>query len=283
VHPPEELFLATRRAKWEYMPTNRQENARSPEEERKEQPMSSDRTIPDRRSAQAAIEEFDAAGIEAVERAVLTRRSVRGFLPDPVPLPLLERIFALAQSTPSNCNVQPWRAYVASGAVRDRIQAALARAVVEGVPGNPDFERGAKFAGVYRELQVECAMALYEEMNISRDDRAGRARASLRNYELFDAPHVAFIGMSKDFGTTVALDVGMYVQTLMLLMTAHGIASCPMGSLRHYPDLVRDELDVPGDIGILCGICFGYEDAAVLANRTRTTRARVSDNVRFQE
>jgi nitroreductase len=245
--------------------------------------MSSDRTIPDRRSAQAAVEKFSAEGIEAVERAVLARRSVRGFLPDPVPAPLMERIFALAQSTPSNCNVQPWRAYVASGAARDRVQAALARAVGEGLAENPDFERGAKFTGVYRKLQVECALALYSEMNISRDDREGRARASFRNFELFDAPHVAFIGMSKDFGTTVALDVGMYVQTLMLLMTAHGIASCPMGSLRQYPDIVRREFDVPEDIGLLCGICFGYEDVSVPANRTRTTRTPVSGNVRFLE
>jgi nitroreductase len=245
--------------------------------------MSSDRSISDRRSAQGAIEEFSAEGIEAVERAVLIRRSVRGFLPDPVPTPLLHRIFALAQSTPSNCNVQPWRAYVASGAARNRVRAALSAAVGEGVLGNPDFERGAKFTGAYRELQMECALALYSEMNVSLDDRAGRARASLRNFELFDAPHVAFIGMSKDFGTTVALDVGMYVQTLMLLMTAHGIASCPMGSLRQHPDIVRGELGVPEDIGILCGLCFGYEDAAVPANRTRTTRAPISDNVRFLE
>jgi len=245
--------------------------------------MFSDQTIPDRRSAQGKIEKFSPESIEAVERAVVSRRSVRGFLPDPVPMALLERIFALAQSTPSNCNVQPWRVYVASGAARDRVRAALAGAVSAGVPGNPEFDRGAKFTGVYRELQMECAMALYSEMDVTLDDRAGRARASLRNYELFDAPHVAFIGMSKAFGTTVALDVGMYVQTLMLLMTAHGIASCPMGSLRHHPDIVRGQLDVPDDIGILCGICFGYEDVAVPANRTRTTRSSVSENVRFLE
>jgi nitroreductase len=245
--------------------------------------VSSDETVPDRHSAQTAISKFDSEGIEAIERAVLTRRSVRGFSPDPLPAPLVSRIFALAQSAPSNCNVQPWRAYVASGAARDRLRAALVRAVSEGARAEPDFERGAKFTGSYRELQVECAVALYSEMNIQRDDEAGRARASLRNYELFDAPCVAFIGMSKEFGTTVALDVGMYVQTLMLLMTAHGIASCPMGSLRNFPDSVRDEFDVPEDIGILCGICFGYEDVAVPANRTRTSRSKVSDNVRFRE
>ena len=245
--------------------------------------MLSDEAVPDRRSIQTAISKFDSEGIEAAERAVLTRRSVRGFLPEPVPAPLLSRIFALAQSAPSNCNVQPWRAYVASAAARDRIRAALVRAASEGVQTEPDFDRGGKFTGAYRKLQVECAVAMYSEMNIGRDDRAGRSRAALRNFELFDAPHVAFIGMSKNFGTTVALDVGMYVQTLMLLMTAHGIASCAMGSLRHHPGIVRDEFDVPEDIGILCGICFGYEDVAVAANRTRTSRSEVADNVRFRE
>ena len=79
----------------------------------------------------------------------------------------------------------------------------------------------------------------------------------------------------------MALDVGMYVQTLMLLMAANGIGSCPMGSLRNYPDIVRDEFGVPDDVGILCGLCFGYEDLAEPANRTRTTRSDVSDNVLF--
>jgi nitroreductase len=242
-----------------------------------------DETVPDRHSAQKAIHPFDPEGIEAVERAVLTRRSVRGFSPTPVPRHLLERIFTIAQSAPSNCNVQPWRVYTASGAARDRVRAALLRAAGEGVPSSPDFDRGGRFTGGYRALQVECAVALYSSMSIDRNDQDGRARAALRNFELFDAPHVAFIGMSKSFGTTVALDVGMYVQTLMLLMAAHGIASCPMGSLRNYPDLVRAEFGVPDDIGILCGLCFGYEDVAVAANETRTTRSELAGNVCFRD
>ena len=244
--------------------------------------MKTDEILPDRRAEQTAIRALDPQGVLAVERTILQRRSVRGFLPDPVPEPLLARIFALAQSAPSNCNVQPWRVYVASGGARDRLRAAFLEAASRGVPGRPDFDRGAKFTGIYRELQVDCAVALYSEMSIDRDDREGRLRAALRNYEFFDAPHVAFVGMSKEFGTTVALDVGMYVQTLMLLMAAHGIASCPMGSLRQYPEIVRAEFDVSEEVGILCGVCFGYEDVAVPANRTRTDRCEVSTNVQFK-
>lgn len=245
--------------------------------------MPTDHVLPDRLSMQGAITNLDEAGIDAIERVILTRRSVRAFLPDPVPRSVLDRIFEVAQSAPSNCNVQPWRIYVASGAARDRIKAALVSAVTERVRSNHDFENDAIFKDGYRKLQIECAVALYFEMDIARDDMPGRIRAGLRNYELFDAPHVAFVGMAKEFGPTVALDVGMYVQTLMLLMNANGIASCAMGSLRDYPDIVRAELNVPDDIGLLCGMTFGYEDVSIAANRTRTTRSSFSENVEFKE
>jgi len=245
--------------------------------------MSSSEHVPDRATNQSAIEAFEPVAIEAIEQAVVARRSVRGFRDERIPDVLLQRIFALAQSAPSNCNVQPWRVYVASGPARDRLRDALVVTASAGTRSQPDFEHGAKFTGVYRTHQVECAVALYNELGIERDDRPGRAKAALRNFELFDAPHVAFIGMSKEFRTTVALDVGMYVQTLMLLMTAHGIGTCAMGSLRNYPDVVRAEFGVPEDVGLLCGISFGYEDTAHAANRTRTTRSGVQDNVVFRE
>lgn len=240
-------------------------------------------SLPDRHSIQGVITSFDKESIAAIERVILTRRSVRAFLPEPVPQPVLNRIFEVAQSAPSNCNVQPWRIYVASGAARDRLKTALVSAAKKRAPSTLDFEKDAVFKGGYRELQIECAVALYSEMNIARGDRAGRIRAALRNYELFDAPHVAFVGMSKEFGPAVALDVGNYVQTLMLLMNANGIASCAQGSLRDYPEIVRAELDVPDDIGLLCGMSFGYEDVAVPANRARTTRSAVAENVWFKE
>lgn len=219
----------------------------------------------------------------SVEEALMNRRSVRGFLERPVPPEILRKVFELAQRAPSNCNIQPWHVYVASGESRNRIREALIKNVTSGVAPNPDFAYPGKFEGVYRTRQVECAVALYNEMGIARDDSKGRLRASLRNFELFDAPHVAFLGMHRDFGVTVALDVGIYLQSLMLAMTAYGIASCPQGSMRSYPDIVRAEFGVPESIGILVGISFGYEDPTVPANRTRTTRAELGENVVFKD
>lgn len=221
--------------------------------------------------------------VMSLDEAIRARRSVRGFLDKPVPQETLEHIFSLAQWSPSNCNVQPWKVYVASGATRDRVRQKLIDNVMSGVAMNPDFASPDKWEGEYRKLQVDCAVAMYKAMDITRDDSAGRAKAALRNFELFDAPHVAFIGMQKSFGTTVSLDVGMYAQNLMLAMTAHGVSSCAQGSMRNYPDVVREEFDVSADIGILFGISFGYEDESVPANATRTTREAIDESVVFKD
>ncbi len=84
-------------------------------------------------------------------------------------------------------------------------------------------------------------------------------RAMLRNFEFFDAPHIAILCMHKSFGLRVALDVGAYLQTLLLAMWSRGIASCAQASLSSYPGIVRRELSIPDELRILCGISFGYE------------------------
>lgn len=219
----------------------------------------------------------------SLEEAIRERRSVRGFLERPVDPETLRHVFSLAQRAPSNCNIQPWRVLVASGSARDRLRAGLMEKVSKGTPPNPDYDYPGKFDQPYRQYQVDCAVALYNEMGIERDDKVGRFKAMLRNFEFFDAPHIAFIGMNKAFGETVALDVGIYLQTLMLAMTAHGISTCAQGSMRSYPDLVREEFGVADDTRILVGLSFGYEDTDVPANRTRIDRADLSENVIFKD
>jgi nitroreductase len=220
--------------------------------------------------------------VKAFEKLLHLRRSVRGFTPEAVPEDIIRRVFELAQLAPSNCNVQPWRAFVASGEAKDRLRAELTEQVRNQVPGNPDYQYNDRFEEPYRGHQVTCAVALFKEMGIGRDDKAGRARANLRNYEFFDAPHVAFIGMQRKFKEPVAIDIGIYLQTLMLAMTAYGIGCCAQGSLRNYPDIVRREFGISDDIAILVGLSFGYEDSSVDANRARMTRSPLEENVTFR-
>ena len=218
----------------------------------------------------------------SLEQAITSRRSVRGYLDKEVPPETLQAIFELAQLAPSNCNAQPWKVFVASGELKNRLRDQMVHNVTNGVAFNPDYEYSDQFVGEYRERQVACAMELYNAMGIERGDKPGRARAMLRNFEMFDAPHVVFIGMDKAFGVSIAIDVGMYMQNLMLAMTAYGVSCCPQGTMRYFPDLVREAFDVPPDIRILLGISFGYEDPAVAANKTRVGRADLEQVVQFR-
>lgn len=213
--------------------------------------------------------------------AIYKRRSVRGFQNKEVPQEVLNAIFEIAQQAPSNCNVQPWKVYVASGELKNQLSQKMVANIKEKVSPNADYEYRGDFADDYRRRQVECAVALYSCMGVGRGDKEGRERAVLRNFEFFDAPHIAFIGMDPSFGATVAIDVGMWAQTLMLTMVAFGLHSCPMGTMRNFPDLVREAFAVKDGTKILFGIAFGYEDSSIAANETRTTRDDVAQNVLF--
>lgn len=216
-----------------------------------------------------------------VDQAILQRRSVRGFLPDEVPQQTLEAIFEIAQRAPSNCNVQPWVPHVVSGEALRRLRTALVRAGEEALPIQPDWPAESKFDGVYRSRQVDAAVQLYGAMGVDRGDLVGRRAAYVRNLDFFGAPHAIFIFMPHPFDTREATDIGMYAQTLMLAMTARGIASCAQGALGLYPAIVREHLGLPDSQRLLFGVSFGYEDADDKANAARVGRAPAGEAVRF--
>ena len=217
----------------------------------------------------------------SVDDAIRRRRSVRGFLPTEVPAETLREVFQVAQHAPSNCNVQPWLPHVVSGPALIALRKELVEVGGRRDPHHADWPADGKFDGVYRERQVDAAVQLYGAMGVDRDDRVGRHVAYVRNHEFFDAPHTVFIFMQHPFDTREATDIGMYAQTLMLAMTARGIASCAQGALGLYPNVVRRHLGLPAEHRLLFGVSFGYEDPDVKANAARVGRAALQDAVRF--
>ena len=217
----------------------------------------------------------------SVDEAIRRRRSVRGYQTKELPEAMLKEVFELAQWAPSNCNVQPWTPHVVSGAALQRLRDALVDAGMKDQPINPDFSADRKFVGVHRERQVDAAQQLYGAMGVERRDLVGRRMAYIRNHACFDAPHAVFIFMYEDFEEREAIDIGIYAQSLMLALTARGVATCAQGALSLFPDIVRGALGVPADQKLLFGIAFGYEDESVKANAARVGRASLDDAVRF--
>lgn len=219
--------------------------------------------------------------MSSFEELVRARRSVRGFRPDLVPEELIREALEIAQWAPSNCNVQPWRITMASGEARDRVSKAMVEAFYRGDFDIPDHPVEV-FHDEYRKWQISCAVELYGHMGIARDDKPGRIAAAARNYELFDAPHLAVVCMDKKFGVGTALTVGMWMQTFLLALEERGVQSCAMAALRGFPEVLRRELEIPDHHAVLCGIAIGYEDADVPANATRQPRAPLEDNVTWR-
>ena len=210
-----------------------------------------------------------------------TRFSTRAFLDKPVPEDILEGIFSKAQKSPSNCNVQPWQTLVVSGQSRDDLSKALVAAVMSGNPPNPDFEWNVKYKDEHRTRQFGSANALYSAMGIAREDKMARNIAMLRNWQFFDAPHAVFFTMETYLGIMGAVDLGIYAQTLSLLMSEQGISSCMQGALGQFPDPVKSALNIPDGHGILFGMSFGYADPDHAANTARTDREDLSQGVQF--
>lgn len=212
---------------------------------------------------------------------VYERRSVRGFRVDAVPDSLIEHIFTVAQQAPSGCNAQPWVVHVVSGDAAARIRALLYDIAVSDTPPAPDVPLGSPYSGDYRERQIDAAKALFAATGVARDDQEARFRSAIRNFRFFDAPHAAFIFLPDCFGLREASDCGMFAQTLMLAMSAHGLGSCAQGALSHYADLIHRELGVPDHHRLLFGIAFGYEDDAHPANAARVARAPIASTTSF--
>jgi nitroreductase len=209
------------------------------------------------------------------------RYSARAYLSTPLEQGLLDTIFKQAQSAPSNCNVQPWQTCVVSGQKKDLLKDDLLKAVMSGKAPNPDFNWLPKYEGVHRDRQFGSANALYSSIGVTREDKKGRQLAMIRNWSFFDAPHVVFFTMDKYLDIMGAVDLGIYAQTLSLIMSEHGLSNCMQGALGQFPDPVRKALNLPEHRGILFGMSFGYADESAPVNKTRTEREEITNAVSF--
>lgn len=207
------------------------------------------------------------------------RASVRAFAPTALGRERLTALFATAQRAASWCNVQPWRVVVTEPPATDRLRAALTAAATSGPPA-PDLPFPLAYPEPYQAHRRACGGALYQAMGLARDDHAGRYQAWLRNFALFDAPHVAIVSVDRRLGPYALVDVGVWLGTLLAAAAADGIATCPMASVATYPAPLRAALPIADEQQILFGVALGLA-ADAPANACRTTRAPVDANVTF--
>ncbi|CUR56582.1 conserved hypothetical protein [metagenome] len=219
-----------------------------------------------------------AAPFDVLTRLLDERSTCRQFLPDQVPQSEIERLLSLAQRTPSWCNTQPRQVVVTSGDATDRLRTALAEHVMT-QPQAPDFAFPAAYTGVFRDRRRECGFQLYDSVGISKDDGDRRLEQMLRNFDLFDAPHVAIVTTEDDLGVYGAVDCGLWISTFLLGAQALGLAAAPQAALAGFSGFLREHFDLPDTRRVVVGISFGYADADHPVNGFRTSRAQLDDVV----
>lgn len=215
---------------------------------------------------------------------VRNRRSMRSFLPTPVPDSLIRGVVEDARHSPSNCNMQPWDVHIVSGAARDELSKALLAADAAG-HFTPDFPFSLdEVSGVYSERQKAQGAAYYEALGVARDAKEDRQIVSLRNLDFFGAPHVCLLFMPPFCGgVRMAGDVGMYGQTFLLSLVAHGLGGIPQTMLSFYAGTIREVLGIDPSLKMLFGISFGYPDANSPATQYQIDKAPVEEYVTFHQ
>ena len=221
---------------------------------------------------------------QTVGALVSERYSVRGYLEKPVPQEVIREVIEVARLAPSNGNSQPWHIAIVSGETRKALEAKIFEMINAGVVPHPVYPPGGKgLKGVHKDRQRDCGFRYYGHMGVEREDMDARMQLAQENWKFYGAPHAAFISMPETMHRANAIDLGIFLQTIMLLFAERGIACIPQGALASYPEPVREVVYVPEGNAIMCGLSFGYEDDAAKVNALRMPRAPLEEIASFAE
>jgi nitroreductase len=218
-----------------------------------------------------------------VDEAITSRRSVRAFLPTPVPRALIEHILEVASRAPSGTNMQPWCVHVVAGDAK----AKLSRAILDAFEvGGEEYKRPWKYYPdelfePYLSRKRAVGWGLYGLLGIGKGDHAQMKAQRAQNYLFFGAPVGMFFTIDNRLEIGSWLDYGMFIQNVMISARGYGLHTCPQAAFADFHTIIRAHLGIPENHTVICGLSIGYEDKEAAANRLRTDRAPVSDFTRF--
>ncbi|MBI3562252.1 MAG: nitroreductase [Gammaproteobacteria bacterium] len=216
--------------------------------------------------------------------AMRERKSTRAFTPRPVPHATLEAILEAARWAPSGVNGQPWQVCVVQGQSKDTLSQRLLTARETQQEANPDYQYyPTHWTEPYRSRRIATGKALYDALGITRQDKTRQMQAWANNYRFFGAPVGLFFLIDKGLERGSWVDMGMFIENVMLAARGFGLDTCPQAALAEYPEIVRQHLALPTQLAVICGMALGYADTAQPVNQYRLPRAEVSEFTRWYE
>jgi nitroreductase len=215
---------------------------------------------------------------EAFLSVISSRHCKRAFLDKPVPREILERVLSTAGHAPSTRNIQLWQVAVVTGAARDDLSQHLQIAADSAETYEPDYvNRPTPMDAVPEQRSFAWGAAYYSALGIARDDRAGRAEVELRNLRFYGAPTVMILHLPANAVAGTYLEMGFFLQNIMLGLVACGLGSCPQYTVARYSRVIRERLGLGSDRLVVCGLSVGYIDETASVNAFYPERAALDD------
>ena len=210
--------------------------------------------------------------------AIRSRKSIRGYKPDPIPEGILREILEVAIRTPSTLNTQPWEITVLTGKALENIRTGNVEALKSGQEPLPECPY-TKYEGDYKKRQVELAIQIFQIMGITREDRDKRAQWTERGFRFFDAPAAFILSIDKSLDESAMnlLDIGAIAQTICLAALNYGLGTCINDQGISFPEIVRKFIHIPESKRMVICIAIGYPDRDFPANKLETKREPVEN------
>ena len=222
---------------------------------------------------------------KAVEWAIVSRRSIRAFLPTPVPQETVESILDVARFAATGVNMQPWRVHVVTGPAKDRLCAAIQGATADLALDETYIDESdyypREWISPYLERKRAVGWRLYGLLGIQKGDKERMHAQHSRNYQFFDAPVGLLFTIDRVMQKGSLVEYGMFLQNIMIAARAHGLSTCPQAAFVKYQKVITDELRLGASEKFVVGMSLGFEDPSRIENTLVTEREEVASFTAF--
>jgi len=218
-----------------------------------------------------------------IQDAISSRRSVRNFTDKPVPADVIRRVLEQAMRAPSGGNLQPWHLHIVGGEKLDDLKTIMRERIKE-TPGGEGSEYDIypkELVAPYRDRRFAVGEAMYARLAIPRENKAARLQWFARNYQFFGAPLALFCSVDRRMGPPQWSDLGMMLQSVMLLLRGEGLDSCAQECWAIYPKTIGSFLSIPAERILFTGMAIGYADPNHALEGLMTERAPLADVAEF--
>jgi len=223
-------------------------------------------------------EKNNPASVQNVDEAIAGRHSVRRFLPKEVSKETVVKLLELGAMAPSGTNVQPWKVYALTGEAKNALSMAILKKFDAGEKESREYDYYPKvWENPWLSRRRSVGANLYGLLGISKGDTEGMKRQTARNFLFFDAPVGLIFTMDRRFGLGMFMDIGMFMENVMIAARSRGLDTCPQAFFADYPDTIRTCLGIGQNEIIVCGMALGYADHNAPENTLKAGRETVEN------